>query len=151
MTSTGSTGGPVTSSTDATASRVATFAAPGQPTGTLAVGFVSLQVDGRVANLTLTLTPHFPGTPATEKISIYKMFSDSEPDVSLVDTTNLKRYVVIRDSASQELESDVVATNTTNDRPVTASYTFAAPPASVRAIDLYVNDRRLFDNVPVGR
>lgn len=147
----GATGAPVSTATDAPASRVVTFAAPGRPSGTVSVGFVSLRLDGRLANLTLTLTPHFPGTPTTEEISIFHMFSDSAPDVSLVDTTNLKRYVVVRDSASQQLESDVVSTRTTNDRPVTTSYTFAAPPGSVRAIDLYVNDRRLFDNVPVGR
>jgi hypothetical protein len=117
----------------------------------VSVGFVSLRVDGRLANLTLTWTPHFAGTPTTERISLYDMFSHSDPDVALIDTANLKRYVVVRDTDQHYLRADPVETKTTNDRPVTGTYTFAAPPASTRAVDVYVNDRNLFDGVPVDR
>lgn len=131
-----------------------TFAVAGKPNdtgGTLRVGLVGLRVDGRLATLDVTFTPHFPGETPDQKLSLYQIFGNQSPDVTLVDNAALKRYVVVRDSAYHYLQTDSVNTQTTNNTAVGASYTFAAPVDSVRVVDIYIDDRKVFANVSVSR
>ncbi|AEH11712.1 hypothetical protein FsymDg_4463 [Candidatus Protofrankia datiscae] len=133
------------------ASRTASFRAPGSTPGTVEVGLVGLKADGRLSTLTLLWTPRYTGAPREKEISVFDMFDGHSPAVTLVDSVNLKRYLVVQDSRNVELGASGPQTKTSNNTPVSASYTFAAPPADVRTIDVYADDRLLFDDVPVGR
>jgi hypothetical protein len=134
-----------------TPSRTTQFTAPGRDAGRIEVGFVGLVVDNRLAVLTLTLTPRYDRAPADPDISIFKMFGQHSPGVTLLDTADLKRYVVVRDSAGVGLEAAAATTRTRNNVPVSASYTFAAPPAGLSSIDVYVDDRLVFDDAAITR
>jgi hypothetical protein len=79
------------------------------------------------------------------------MFGRHSPSLTLVDTVNLKRYVLVRDSKGAELGAQAVTTQTRNNVPARASYTFAAPPAGVRTLDVYADDRMLFDDAEITR
>ncbi len=133
------------------ASRTTSFRAPGNTPGTVDVGFVDLKVGGRLATLTLVWTPRYTGFPRDKEISVFDMFGAHSPAVTLVDSVNLKRYVVVQDNRNVELGASGPRTKTVNNTPVSASYTFAAPPADVRTLDVYADDRLLFDDIPVGR
>ncbi|WP_131768905.1 hypothetical protein [Candidatus Protofrankia californiensis] len=133
------------------ASRTTGFRAPGSAPGTIDVGFVDLKVDGRLTTLTVVWTPKYTDAPRDKEISVFDMFGAHSPAVALVDSVNLKRYVVVQDSRNIELGASGPRTKTVNNTPVSASYTFAAPPADVRTLDVYADDRLLFDDVPVGR
>ncbi|WP_242606151.1 hypothetical protein [Frankia sp. Cppng1_Ct_nod] len=133
------------------ATRTTSFRAPGGGFGTIDVGFVELKVGGRLATLTLLWTPRYTDTPPTKEISVFDMFGQHNPAVTLVDSTNLKRYVVVQDSRSVELGASGLRTKTVNNTPASASYTFAAPPTDVRTVDVYADDRLLFDAVTVVR
>jgi hypothetical protein len=131
--------------------RTTGFAAPGGVAGRIEVGFIGLRVDGMLATLTLTFTPHYDAEPADPNISIYEMFGRHSPSITLVDTINLKRYVLVRDSKGGELGAQATTTQTRNNVPARASYTFAAPSAGVRTLDVYADDRMLFDNAEIIR
>ncbi|SBW29103.1 hypothetical protein FDG2_6442 [Candidatus Protofrankia californiensis] len=133
------------------ASRTTSFRAPGSAPGTIDVGFVGLRVDGRLTALTVVWTPKYTNAPRDKEISVFDMFGAHSPAVTLVDSVNLKRYVVVQDSRNIELGASGPRTKTVNNTPVSASYTFAAPPADVRTLDVYADDRLLFDDVPVSR
>lgn len=126
-----------------------TMAIPGEQGRTFTLGFSSLKVKGRLATLTLVWTPHGVGT---DTISPYDMMGQSTPgsEVTLIDTANLKRYVVVEDSERHELESDYVTNETGNDQPLAMSYTFAAPPAN-GSMEVVLGDRPIFESVPVTR
>ncbi|WP_250284719.1 MULTISPECIES: hypothetical protein [unclassified Frankia] len=143
--------GQVASADVPVASRTAGFRAPGSISGTVEAGLVGLKADGRLSTLTLLWTPRYTGVPREKEISVFDMFDGHSPAVTLVDSVNLKRYLVVQDSRNVELGASGPRTKTVNNTPVSASYTFAAPPADVRALDVYADDRLLFDDVPVGR
>ena len=130
-------------------SRSVRMTVPGKPGQTFTIGYSGLKVTGRLARLTLVWTPHGVGT---DTVSPYDMVggSTSGSQVTLIDTANLKRYVVVKDSDQDDLQSDYVGTETGNDQPLAMSYTFAAPPAGA-AIDVVLNERPLFESVPVTR
>ncbi len=147
----GTTGASQGAADGAVASRTASFRAPGGGSGTVEVGFVSLKVDGRLATLTVVWTPRYSDLPRDKEISVFDMFAAHSPAIALVDSTNLKRYVVVQDSRNTELGASGPRTKTVNNTPVSASYTFAAPPEDVRTVDVYADDRLLFDDAPVSR
>ncbi|WP_322762589.1 hypothetical protein [Frankia sp. Cr2] len=135
----------------AVATRTTSFRAPGGGAGTIDVGFVGLKVDGRLATLTVVWTPRYASSPQNKEISVFEMFAAHSPAMTLVDSVNLKRYFVVQDSHNVELGASGPKTKTVNNTPVSASYTFAAPPVDVRTVDVYADDRLLFDDAPVSR
>lgn len=127
----------------------ATFPSSMAPGATVDVALNELKVDGRLARLSVTMTPHARG--ATERPTPYRLNNGSGLGTSLIDTVNLKRYVVVKDSSGQSLQSDDVTTNLTNDQPGMLSYTFAAPPQDVDQVDVQLGSWPVFQHVPVAR
>lgn len=116
------------------------------PKGKFELAVVSLTAKGKLANLTLSLTPHYPGKTS---VLAFLYFSGDYPVVSLVDPVNLKRYLVVKDSAGNMLGSGNENYNV--DQPNTLNYTFAAPPENVSSVDVHFDDFPPFRNVPVSR
>lgn len=127
----------------------ATFPSSMAPGATVDIALNELKVAGRLARLSVTMTPHARG--AAERPTPYRLNNDSGLGTSLIDTVNLKRYVVVKDSAGQSLQSDDVTTNLTNDQPSTLNYTFAAPPQGVNQVDVQLGSWPTFQHVPVSR
>ncbi|OAA23145.1 hypothetical protein UG55_104011 [Frankia sp. EI5c] len=139
----------------------AATAAPGTPAvsrttriqgagGDVEVGFVELRVDGRLVQLDLLFTPRYAADPGKE-ISLYEMAGRRDAAVSLVDTANLLRYTVVKDSDGAALGAAAGTTRTRNNVAVPASFAFAAPPPEVTAVDVYLNDRLIVDDAPITR
>ena len=116
------------------------------PKGKFELAVVSLTARGRLANLTLTLTPHYEGK---ESALAFIYFGGNAPVVSLVDPVNLKRYLVVKDSEGNSLGSG--NENYNIGQPNTLSYTFAAPPENVASVDVQFDDYPPFRDVPVSR
>ncbi|WP_106397252.1 hypothetical protein [Actinocorallia populi] len=116
------------------------------PKGEFGLAVVSLTARGRLANLTLTLTPSYPGK---DSVLAFIYFGGEPPEVSLVDPVGLKRYLVVKDSAGNALGSGNENYNV--GRPNTLNYTFAAPPEDVATVDVQFDDYPPFRNVPISR
>lgn len=69
--------------------------------------------------------------------------------VSLVDTANLRRYLVVHDSSGEPLGPKPAVVRTANNSPLSAAFTFAAPPTEVKKIDIYLDDRIIFDDADI--
>lgn len=128
-------------------SKSVTMPISGHQGQTFTLGFAGLRVKGPLATLTLVWTPHGIAD-ATD--SIFDMCGSSGGDVSMIDTTNLKRYVVVHDSGDHELGPNVIGAHTANDQPLSATYTFAAPQANA-STDIYLDNRKVLESVPVTR
>jgi hypothetical protein len=126
----------------------ATFDSPVAPGAKVEIGIVSLKTSGRLANLTLYVTPHVPGAQTT---TVYRLLGGHSPDLYLLDTVNLKRHVVVKDSGGHALEPDYVLQDLPIGQPTLQNYTFAAPPDNVRTVDLHFGPFLPFRNVPVER
>lgn len=114
--------------------------------GTVTVSAGDLKVDGRLAELTVSYQPHQPGSTGSWNVSQMSTGSSiSGGSVTMLDNKNLKRYLVVRDSGGDEVGKPSVTEKATNDRPLTATYTFAAPPDGVTSLGVYLDSRRLFD------
>ena len=118
--------------------------------GEIEIGLVELRVKGSLATLTLTYTPRLRGGGDTGR-TLADLFGSWDPEVDLVDTVNLKRYVVVRDSKGELLAPPGGRTRVVNSQPTRASYTFAAPPENVRAIDVHVHGQLAFADVEITR
>lgn len=140
---------PQASSGQPPVSKTVSMSIPGEQGQTFTLGFSSLKVKGPLATLTLVWTPHGVGT---DTISPYEMLGQNTPGsaVTLIDTVNLKRYVIVRDSSDHELQSDYVTSQTGNNQPLAMSYTFAAPQAN-GSVNVVLGDRSIFESVPVTR
>lgn len=133
--------------------------------GTVTVGFQSLQVRGQLAVLSLTWTPNVPGSADTDTWNIGQMTSGDNVaggNIDLVDTQNLKRYVIVKDSSGNRLgssgngvggyaEPPNAGQSAKSGQTITATYTYAAPPPNVSSIDVYGDEHALFTNVPITR
>ncbi|MFB4319922.1 hypothetical protein [Actinomadura sp. 21ATH] len=124
-----------------------TFGSPIADGATLEIGIIELKVSGRLAHLTLVLTPRNAGS---DQVSVSQLNGRSAPDVALLDTVNLKRYRVVR-AGSRQLQPHYIFDKVRNNRPNVQTYTFAAPPESVRAVDVSFGQWAPFRNVPVTR
>jgi hypothetical protein len=113
--------------------------------GKVDVSVLSLTVRGKLAQLALSITPH---TGETLFQSMNKVFG-GVPAVSLVDPVNLKRYVVVKDSAGKELGAGNAAVALKGS--TTLNYTFAAPPENVASVDVQFGDFPPFRSVPISR
>jgi len=69
---------------------------------------------------------------------------------SLLDTVNLKRYVVVKDSANNTLGPDLHG-DMNNNAANTLNFTFAAPPDNVKAVDVQIGKFPIFRDVPIER
>ncbi|EIV94999.1 hypothetical protein [Frankia sp. QA3] len=117
--------------------------------GPVEIGLVDLRTSGRLAVLRLTFTPHLR-TDRPGGISLLDMAGGRGGSVSLVDTENLRRYLVVRDSRNEPLGPNPAVIRTVNDSPLNATFTFAAPPAEVKKIDVYLDDQIIFDEVEIA-
>ncbi|GAA0273486.1 hypothetical protein GCM10009527_082310 [Actinomadura nitritigenes] len=127
----------------------ATFDSPMAPGAKVDIAVMGLRVKGRLATLTLQWTPHVTGS--SNNPTPYRLNGEHGLDASLIDSVNLKRYVVVSDSGYRNLESDVVLTNLPNDQATLTTHTFAAPPANVKSIDVQLGSWPAFRDVPVER
>lgn len=127
-----------------TVSKQVTIPIPGEQGETYTLGFGGLAVKGQLATLTLVWTPHGIGDG---NISIFEM---SAGDFTMIDSVNLKRYKIVHDSTGDELSPNINTAETGNNQPIAETYTFAAPPGNA-SMDIYLDNRRLFESVPVTR
>ncbi|MEU5880357.1 hypothetical protein [Spirillospora sp. NPDC047279] len=114
--------------------------------GKVDLGIASLAVRGRLAHLIVSLTPHVP--PAGSRPTLYRL--NATNDAALLDTVNLKRYVVVKDSGGNQLGPGLHE-DLNNDAPNTLTFTFAAPPENVKAVDVQIGKFPIFRDVPVER
>lgn len=127
----------------------AAFDSPIAPGAKVDVAVLGLDVHGKLARLTLSITPRVVG--GDDKPSVYELNGNQGPDVALIDTVNLKRYVVVKDSAGTQLQPDYITVQLVNEQPNVQTYTFAAPPPGVAKVDVVFGRWAPFRNVPVGR
>jgi hypothetical protein len=127
----------------------ATFDSPAaRGTAKVEIGVVELRVTGQLAQLTLLITPRVPGNGSP---NVYELTGSLDPNVSLIDNVNLKRYVVVKDSVGTLLQPDWIGTHLRNEQPNPQTYMFAAPPETVRTVDVVFGQWTPFRNVPVSR
>ncbi|MEV5709107.1 hypothetical protein [Actinoallomurus sp. NPDC052274] len=129
----------------------ATFPSPIAAGATVDIAILELKAGGRLADLTVSMTPHVPANGATQRITPYRLNGETTLGVFLIDTVNLKRYLVVKDSSGHELQTDYVTTNIANDQPGQLSFTFAAPPKGVDRIDVQIGNWPIFRDVPIAR
>ena len=113
--------------------------------GRFELAVISLTVNGKLAQLALSLTPH----AAKDGYWNNYTFFGTVAEASLVDPVNLKRYVPVKDSSGHVLSSGNVALN--NNQANTLNYTFAAPPDNVKSISVQFGDFPPFRNIPISR
>ncbi|MGI5167435.1 hypothetical protein ACQEU3_24110 [Spirillospora sp. CA-253888] len=122
----------------------------GSSKGTVELAVVSLSARGRLAHLTMSVTLRGTSGGIGGGIeTLYNINGGDTPTAALLDSVNLKRYVVVKDSADRELGAGN-ATLTIN-QPFSLSYTFAAPPENVQAVDVQFGRFPIFRNVPIER
>jgi hypothetical protein len=127
-----------------------TFDSPVAKGATVDIAIMGLRVKGKLATLSVQLTPHVPGGEAG-RINAYRLNGRRGLGTSLIDPVNLKRYVVVKDSAGKTLETDDIFTKMTNDQATPFSFTFAAPPENVKSIDVQIGLWPMFRDIPVER
>ncbi|MFD0852871.1 hypothetical protein ACFQ07_11575, partial [Actinomadura adrarensis] len=111
---------------------------------------MGLQVRGKLMVLTMRLTPRLPAG-SEDPTRPPKLNDGVLIDVELVDTANLKRYVVVRDERGLRIKSNDFTSQLHNGQPGLFTYTFAAPEANVSALDVRYGQWPPFTNVPVQR
>ena len=77
--------------------------------------------------------------------------SNTVDGVFLVDGTDAKKYPVARDSNNKCLcDDNLFLKDVTNAAPMVLSATFGAPPAYVKAVDVFIPHYGTFANVPLS-
>ncbi|MFC7328451.1 hypothetical protein [Marinactinospora rubrisoli] len=109
----------------------------------------ALRVRGELMQLTATVTAEQTGDRSGD--SLYRLYGYMGVQPYLVDTANLARYNVVRDSGGTLQAPDAGNTHLTYGEPRDLSFTFAAPPEDVTAMDLYVGELPPVTDVPVLR
>ena len=138
---------------DATAAPVAsgTFDTPLVAGGKVDIAVMDLRARGRLATLTIRITPHLPANHSDQSPTPYELNGNNRPGASLIDPVNLKRYVVVKDSSGSEMQSNELSTDINNNQPAILTYTFAAPPENVKAVDVQFGSWPTFRTIPVKR
>ena len=124
------------------------------PSATVDVAVLSLKVDGELATLELSFTPHDPEPEDPDAQYSVEELHGRAPTallITLVDPVNLKRYMVVNDSRDNALETNTATARVDLDQTITTKHTFAAPPPDVTKIDVSVGDWPTFRNVPIER
>lgn len=127
-----------------------TFDSPAAKGATVDIAIMGLRAKGKLATLTVQLTPHLPATDK-RRINAYVLNGEHRLGTSLIDPVNLKRYLVVEDSDHGKMETDDIFTNMTNDQAAPFSFTFAAPPENVKSIDVQIGSWPMFRDIPVER
>ncbi|RSN64107.1 MULTISPECIES: hypothetical protein [Actinomadura] len=127
-----------------------TFTSPLAKGAAVDVEIMGLSTAGKLAVLDVRFTPKLPAGADSTSASLSQLHG-VEPPVTLLDGTNLKRYVVVRDSSDSALQSDLNYTSSENGQPAALQFTFAAPPENVRKIDVQVGSWPAFRGVPIDR
>jgi hypothetical protein len=124
------------------------FTIPGKPQGKVTVGILSLERKDRLAILKVVVTPEFGDLPASELISFTKALDESSTWApTLLDLTNLKKYRVVGGTGGYLNFEDGKAVS---GQPIYGWAAFAAPPASVKNLDLIMTEwMPRFTNVPI--
>jgi hypothetical protein len=107
---------------------------------------LALKRRGKLLDLVLKVTLHSKDT-AESYISIEEFIGSGDSAITLVDNVRLKRYLIVRDSKDQLLQPQAWIIKA--DEPETRTYTFAAPPADVTALDVALGGQPPFRDVPV--
>lgn len=128
----------------------ATFDSPAAQGAKVDIAVMGLRTKGRLATLGLQMVPHVPGG-LPSRLNPYGLNGNRGLHTSLIDPVNLKRYVVVKDSSGEDLQSDDIFTKMANDQPTHLYYTFAAPPENVKAIDVQIGSWPMFRDIPVER
>ncbi|MEU4822743.1 hypothetical protein OG979_10230 [Actinomadura citrea] len=127
-----------------------TFDSPLAQGAKIDIAVMGLKTRGRLATLTMQLTPHVPPGGPT-RINAYGLNGEHGLGTSLIDPVNLKRYVVVKDTGGKELETDDIFTHMTNDQVTPFYFTFAAPPENVKTVDVQIGTWPTFRDIPVER
>lgn len=129
----------------------ATFPAYFAKGATVDVAIHRLKRRGQLLELSFSLTPRAPvGSGARERLSPYRIIGQSGTfQVDLIDTVNLRRHTVVKDSSGKKLKPDDVFTTILLDQPGMLTYTFAAPPADVTKMDVHIANWPPFHDIPV--
>ncbi|GAA3944152.1 hypothetical protein GCM10023085_27700 [Actinomadura viridis] len=128
-----------------------TFDTPLVTGGKVDIAMMGLRARGRLAMLTVRLTPRLPAGFSDQDPSPYRLNGSNSLGTALIDPVNLKRYVVVKDSSGRELQSNDISTQIVNNQPAVLTYTFAAPPENVKAVDVQYGSWPTFRNIPVER
>jgi hypothetical protein len=99
----------------------------------------------------MRVTPRLPAGAPDQTPNLYELNGRNGLGASLIDPVNLKRYVVVKDTSGKDLQTDYIMVHTRNNQPSLHTYTFAAPPENVKALDLQYGSWPTFRNVPVER
>ncbi|MGP4023829.1 hypothetical protein [Actinomadura sp. 3N407] len=127
-----------------------TFDSPIASGAKIDIAIMGIKVRGKLAILTTQFTPHIPPGGETNP-NPYELNGKNGLGTSLIDPVNLKRYVVVKDSSGDEMETDDIFTHIANNQTGNFSYTFAAPPENVKAVDVQIGSWPTFRNIPVER
>jgi len=127
----------------------ATYDAPFAPKGTVDIAVHGLKRRGKLLDLTISVTPHNPENTGDGKINLFGLMGNQSLYVTLIDTVNLKRHLVVKDADGDALEPFSVNVQTMLDQQTVLNYTFAAPPENVTKMDVHVGDWAPFTDVPV--
>ncbi|TDC54935.1 hypothetical protein E1281_15015 [Actinomadura sp. KC345] len=127
-----------------------TFDSPIAPGAKIDIAIMGIKVRGKLATLSTQYTPHIP-PGGEDNPNPYELNGRNGLGTSLIDPVNLKRYVVVKDSSGDEMETDDIFTHIANNQTGTFSYTFAAPPENVEAVDVQIGAWPTFRNIPIER
>ncbi|TDC77106.1 hypothetical protein [Actinomadura sp. 7K507] len=127
-----------------------TFDSPIAAGAKIDIAIMGIRVRGKLATLSTQYTPRIP-PGGEDNPNPYELNGRNGLGTSLIDPVNLKRYVVVKDSSGDELETDDIFTHIANNHTGTFSYTFAAPPENVEAVDVQIGAWPTFRNIPIER
>ncbi|MBE1534183.1 hypothetical protein [Actinomadura algeriensis] len=125
-----------------------TFDSPNVEGATVDIAVMGLKAQGRLATLTVLLTPRMP---ADERRGRLVRIHGGPLTTSLIDPVNLKRYVPVADSTGATLQPSGMDTWLAHGNATALVYTFAAPPENVPAVNVQVGVWPTFRNIPVER
>ncbi|MFG2085529.1 MULTISPECIES: hypothetical protein [unclassified Spirillospora] len=128
----------------------ATFDSPIAAGAKVDIAIMGIKVRGRLATLTAQFTPHIP-PGGEDNPNPYELNGRNALGTSLIDPVNLKRYVVVKDSSGDEMETDDIFTHIANNQTGSFFFNFAAPPENVKSVDVQIGSWPTFRNIPVER
>lgn len=100
---------------------------------------------GKLLNLVMSVTARM--SDGTTFINMSEVTSSGETAVTLVDPVNLKRHLIVRDSNGTLLQPQKLTLEI--GVATTLSYTYAAPPEAVTAMDVVIGGSPPIRDVPV--
>lgn len=113
--------------------------------GSVEVAVLGLEIRGRLAQLSMQITP------AADALGVTGIILFGRPDMyaTLIDPVNLKRYKVVKDSTGKLLGDGNPAIKP--GAPSTLNFTFAAPPQDVTKVDVQYGDFPPFRDIAITR